>query len=99
MSRLGDKDSKGLGDVAIYRDKDGNVVHSATVSETDDKGTVVSVSGLGGLEPKSHTDPPEKQYPLPAGGTIEYYRRSKDDRTEADRKEDVERIKNYEKKP
>lgn len=46
---------------------------------------------------KSHTDPPERQYAVPAGGRIEYYRRSMDDRTEADRKEDVERIKRYEK--
>jgi RHS repeat-associated protein len=99
MSRLGDTDAKRPADVAVYRDKDGNVVHTATVSETDDKGAVVNVSGLGGLQPKAHTDPPDKQYPLPKGGRIEYYRRTKDDRTDAERKADVERIKNYEKKP
>ncbi len=39
-----------VGDVLIYRDGNGNVVHSATVSLVDGKGNISTVSGLGGLE-------------------------------------------------
>ena len=47
-----------VGDVTIYRDSSGGVVHSATVTGVDDQGNVTEVTGLGGLQTESHSDPP-----------------------------------------
>jgi hypothetical protein len=48
------------GDVLVYRDENGEVVHSVTVTEVDKNGKPTKVSGLGGIEMKEHSDPPDK---------------------------------------
>jgi hypothetical protein len=44
------------GDVAVYLDSSGSVVHSATVSAVDPDTGIILVEGLGGLETKTHED-------------------------------------------
>ena len=39
-----------IGDIVVYRNSSGEIVHSATVSKVDAYGFVTSVKGLGGLE-------------------------------------------------
>ena len=46
------------GDVLVYRDVHGEVVHSVTVSQVDAAGRPLQVSGLGGIEMKEHFDDP-----------------------------------------
>ena|GEM_PF-6783446 len=53
------------GDVLIYRDQGGKIVHSVTVSEIDSAGNVTEVTGLGGLETMEHSDPPDRAWPDP----------------------------------
>jgi hypothetical protein len=48
-----------VGDVAIFKNSDGDVVHSATVTGVDDQGKVTQVSGLGGTEPDAYSVSPE----------------------------------------
>lgn len=47
--------SYNLGDVVVYYDAAGNVIHSATLTETD--GSSGIVYGQGGLETENHYDP------------------------------------------
>lgn len=47
------------GDVLIYRNSSGDVVHSVTVTQVDAQGVVSEVIGLGGLEIDQHTDHPD----------------------------------------
>jgi len=67
-----------VGDVAVYRDTNGEVVHSVTVSSVDAKTGAVLVEGLGGLEVQTHIDPVE---PGPNGAwhdptvDVEYHRK------------------------
>jgi RHS repeat-associated protein len=90
-----------VGDVAIYRNAAGEAVHSATVSEVDKNGNVTKVTGLGGLEIKAHSNPPNEHYQSTRDPVvkIEYHRRNRDNRRAAQRREDVDRIQNYEKRP
>jgi hypothetical protein len=60
------------GDVGVFRDSSGNVVHSVTVSGVDSNGNVTSVTGLGGLETTEHTDAPADAWSDP-NATIDYY--------------------------
>jgi hypothetical protein len=93
-------DKPQVGDVVVYRDASGEVVHSTTVTAVDDKDKVTEVSGLGGLEPQSHSDKPQ---PGPGGAwadpsaKVEYYHKQDDKRTEQQRKEDAAKIKEYKK--
>lgn len=48
------------GDVMVYRNSSGEVVHSVTVTKVDKAGKPAEVSGLGGLEMSEHADPPDK---------------------------------------
>ncbi|MCB2262164.1 MAG: PAAR domain-containing protein [Candidatus Thiosymbion ectosymbiont of Robbea hypermnestra] len=50
------------GDVLIYRNQGGDVVHSVTVSKTDAGGNVTEVTGLGGLETIEHSAPPDQAW-------------------------------------
>jgi RHS repeat-associated protein len=84
------------GDVAVYSDKSGNVVHTTTVVSVDKKGNVM-VAGLGGLQMKSQTTSAKAAWPE-KGTKISYYRRDNDSRTEAERKRHVEEIQKYEKR-
>lgn len=61
-----------VGDVGVYRDANGLVVHSVTVSKVDESGKVTEISGLGGLEMHEHTDPPASGWGDP-NATITYY--------------------------
>jgi hypothetical protein len=86
------------GDVAIFK-ANGEVIHSTTVAGVDDKGQVTEVTGLGGTEPKSHSDTPEqvqKQFSdlLGTKVTVEYYHDPKPDRPV---KEKIDEVKKYEK--
>jgi RHS repeat-associated protein len=65
------------GDVAIYRQEGGDIVHSATVVGTDASGNVM-VSGLGGLDTEAQVTTVEQNFVR--GGEkgydfIQYYRR------------------------
>ena len=61
------------GDVAVFHNTSGNVVHSVTVHNVDASGAVTSVKGLGGLETTEHIDsPPSSAWGDPRA-TIEYY--------------------------
>ncbi len=87
------------GDVGVYRNERGEVVHSVTVTGVDPgTGDVNEVSGLGGLEPAAHSDAPT---PGPGGGwpdpkaTIEYYKRPAGARTDEQRQRDVRRSKGF----
>lgn len=55
-------DTPRLGDALIYRDRNNNVVHSVTVSAIDPAGNVTQVTGLGGLETREHSDPPDRAW-------------------------------------
>ncbi len=61
-----------VGDIGVYRDSNGSVVHSVTVSQVDANGKVTEVSGLGGIEMKEHADPPNRGWGDP-NATITYY--------------------------
>lgn len=63
-----------VGDVGVFRDANGNVVHSVTVTKVDPKtGAVLEVSGLGGLEMHEHVNsPPSSAWGDPSA-TITYY--------------------------
>jgi RHS repeat-associated protein len=93
-------DTPKIGDLAIYRNADGEVVHSATVSQTDSDGNVTEVAGLGGIQPAAHSDNPK---PGPSGAwhdpnaTVEYYTKPDDKRSDKQRKNDVEKIKKFKK--
>ena len=60
------------GDVGVYRDLNGNPVHSVTVTGVHSNGEVAAVSGLGGLETTVHTDLPEDGWGNP-DHSIDYY--------------------------
>lgn len=47
------------GDVLIYRDAQGNVVHSVTVTAVDENGQPTEVQGLGGVETEVTTTSPD----------------------------------------
>jgi hypothetical protein len=47
------------GDILIYRDANGSVVHSVTVTQVGADGNVTEVSGLGGIQPAEHTSTPD----------------------------------------
>jgi RHS repeat-associated protein len=66
-----------IGDVVVYKDKDGNIVHSATVTGTDENGAVTEVTGLGGISIyTSATSPGQGFYDrrTKAWATPSYYR-------------------------
>lgn len=54
------------GDVLVYRDKHGEVVHSVTISQVDAAGKPLQVSGLGGIEMKEHFDDPAQAWHDPS---------------------------------
>ena len=66
------------GDAAVYRDQNGNVVHSATVVISSPESGEILVEGLGGLETETSVDyatpGPNGAWPDPKA-TVEYYRR------------------------
>jgi len=61
------------GDVAVFRDTFGNIVHSVTVYNVDASGSVTSVKGLGGLETTEQIDSPPSSAWHDPKATIEYY--------------------------
>lgn len=64
-----------VGDVAVYRDSAGNVVHSVTVTKVDPTtGQVLEVSGLGGIQMHEHINTPRDGWSDPTA-TITYYTR------------------------
>jgi hypothetical protein len=88
------------GDVAVYRDANGDVVHSATVTGVDSKGNVSEVSGLGGLETQSHSDPPGPGTGSAwndSGASVTYYHMSDDKRTSGEVEWDEMAVKDYKK--
>jgi hypothetical protein len=72
-----------VGDVAVYRDEDGNAVHSAKVVGIKREHSFlgmqwgkivdVEVEGLGGLETETHRDSVQNAWPYPS--SVEYYRK------------------------
>jgi RHS repeat-associated protein len=62
------------GDVAIFRDGDGNVIHSTTVTQVDKNGKVLATSGLGGVERKSETRSPADTKKKYGAASVTYYR-------------------------
>jgi RHS repeat-associated protein len=87
-----------IGDIGLYYEGK-KVVHSVTVTGVQD-GKVAEVSGLGGVQSRSQSSPPEAGWTpskQKSKVTIRYYRKSSDDRTEEQRKKDANRIKEYEK--
>lgn len=60
------------GDVGVYRDAAGKVVHSVKVKSVDPKTKKVKVDGLGGLETKVHVDDSNKAWVDP-NAKIKYY--------------------------
>lgn len=61
------------GDIGVYTDASGNVVHSVTVTKVDPvTGKVLEVSGLGGLEMHEHVNTPADAWADP-NATITYY--------------------------
>jgi hypothetical protein len=78
-----------VGDVGIYRDQFGQVKHSVTVSEVDQDGNVVEVSGLGGIELRAQGKTPAAAWP---GGRITYYRRANDGRSVEDCEYDAKKV-------
>ena len=62
------------GDILVYRDTNGSVVHSLTVTQANAAGNVTEVSGLGGIEPAEHTNTPDTGWGDPSA-TKEYYNR------------------------
>lgn len=66
-----------IGDVAVYFDEKGNVVHSATVIQIGEQPDNVVVEGLGGLEVTSHQDRVKEAWTAP-GTVVSYYRKSRD---------------------
>jgi RHS repeat-associated protein len=92
-------DTPKVGDIAVYRNADGEVVHSATVTKTEGEGTVTEVSGLGGIQTQAHSDPPTPgggAWPFP-DSTVEYYTKPDDKRSDERRQEDAEKIKKHKK--
>lgn len=95
-------DKPQVGDIGVYRDARGDVVHSVTVASVDKNGRVTQVVGLGGIEMEAHADRPE---PGPGGGwfdphtRIEYWRKSGDARDTAKRRQNVDRLMHYKKAP
>jgi RHS repeat-associated protein len=93
-------DTPKVGDIAVYRNAAGEVEHSVTVTNTDSDGNVTEVSGLGGIEPRAHSDSPT---PGPGGAwdnptsTVEYYTKDGDKRSDKRRKKDAEKVKKYDK--
>jgi len=94
-------DTPQVGDAVVYRNPDtGEAEHSATVTDVDDKGSVVGVSGLGGLAMKSQTRPPT---PGTGGAWYDpkskpqYYTRRNDKRSQDQRRKDADRVRDYEK--
>lgn len=64
-----------VGDLAVYRDSSGNVVHSVTVTRVDPAtGAVLEVSGLGGLQMTEHSDKPGDAWHDPTA-KVTYYSR------------------------
>lgn len=84
------------GDVAVFRDANGNVVHSTTVTGVDDKGKVTEVSGLGGIEKQSESTTPNATKEKYDASTVSYYHKD-DQRTDKQKKQDAERVKEYKK--
>lgn len=60
------------GDIGVYRDANGNIVHSVTVEAVDKTGKVTKVTGLGGIQMEEHIDPPEEGWKDPKA-KIHYY--------------------------
>lgn len=54
------------GDVLVYRNAGGDVVHSVTVTTVDSASKVTEVIGLGGLETTPHSDPPDTAWGDPS---------------------------------
>ena len=87
-----------VGDVAIFK-SGGEVVYSTTVTGVDADGKVTEVSGLGGTEPRAHSDSPESIQRsfgdlIKAPVTVEYYRDSNPDRPISEK---VDRAKTFKK--
>lgn len=68
-----------VGDGVIYRDSNGRVVHSATVSAIDSETGQITVEGLGGLETEPSQDPIHNPDPGLGAATVEIWR-GKDDK-------------------
>jgi hypothetical protein len=91
-------DKANPGDVVVYTDANGNVVHSVTVTGVGENGKPTEVSGLGGVETQAHSNSPT---PGPGGGWSDPNAKatvySKPDATPQQRQTQVERSKTFKK--
>jgi hypothetical protein len=71
-----------VGDIVVYRDKDGNVVHSMTVVSIDPNTGEVIVYGQGGLEVLNYNIDINKAWTAP--GTKQTYYTKKTDQKKSD---------------
>lgn len=78
------------GDVAIFRNSEGDIQHSVTVVNVDSETGAVSVEGLGGIQTETHVDNVEEAWVDP-DGTVEYYRKKE---KEDKQKKEEEKKKN-----
>jgi len=81
------------GDIAIYRDSNGNVVHSATVSQVDEKGVATAVVQNGGIAPTVAEVSPANGFDSGKYAKIEYYKKKNDSRTDEQKKKYVQELK------
>jgi RHS repeat-associated protein len=86
-----------IGDVAIYTNSNGDVVHSTTVVGVDENGNVVEVAGLGGVEVASSTTSPKGAWPYDPNVIVTYYHKTKDKRTPQQQQQNLQRVKTYNK--
>ncbi|HSL52763.1 MAG TPA: RHS repeat-associated core domain-containing protein [Pyrinomonadaceae bacterium] len=100
-TQLGSGDRARVGDVAVYRNSAGEVVHSATVTAVDSRGRPTQVEGIGGIQPESRATTPEGQYTTDAAApgvgysTITYHR--KPNETAQEREQRVQTVTGFKK--
>jgi RHS repeat-associated protein len=105
---LGSGDKAVVGDVAVYRNASGGVVHSATVTQVDSRGQPTKVEGVGGLAMDSKATTPATQFattdqavaaglPASAGyASVTYYH--KQGESARDREKRVQAVTNFTKR-
>jgi hypothetical protein len=86
-----------IGDVVIYTNQDGDIVHSTTIVGVDENGNVTEVAGLGGVEVGSSTTSPKGAWPYDPNVTVTYYHKAKDNRTPQQQQANLQRVKSYNK--
>ena len=79
-----------VGDVVIYYNKDGEIVHSTTVVGVDDETGDITVTGLGGLEVEETVEAISEAWTEP-GTTYKIYRKYQADKVVSE--EEAKRLK------